>query len=334
MGLSKAEALGSLLDASNYNQVLLSRGGMEGRVGKKCAELYEKLRSVAANIYAKIDFPDEDLSSLSRDEFCEELRAVGRDIDGFASTYTTGRAVSEGVRTVICGSTNVGKSSLYNLFVGRDAAIVTDIEGTTRDTLEETVSVGRATLRLCDTAGLRDASDTVEKIGIERTKNALSKAELIIAVFDGTRGFSPDDNDFVKALNEFSAEKIAVINKADGEQKFDVSEFSSTFNNIIYMSALTGEGFEKLCCAIESAFIDERINLSTDAIIANSRQYATLVRAREHIAAALESFEAGYSEDVCCVDIEMAMADLGELDGKQVGDDIVAEIFSHFCVGK
>ena len=190
MSLSQAEALGELLEAKTHSQMLLSRSGVRGVLSDKIEELYTKLGDVLSSIYAKIDFPDEDLADMGRDDIEVSVSDIRDEAVKLASTYKTGRAVSEGIRTVICGRTNAGKSSLYNMRVGREAAIVTDIEGTTRDILEETASFGGVTLRLCDTAGLRDTDDKVESIGVDRARSEMKNAELILAVFDGTR--NPD----------------------------------------------------------------------------------------------------------------------------------------------
>ncbi|MBO5682675.1 MAG: tRNA modification GTPase, partial [Clostridia bacterium] len=183
LDLTKAEALGSLLEAENRNQLRLARNTMKGTLSAKTRELYEELRTILGGVYARIDFPDEDLAEMSTDEMQEGLEAVLDKTKKLASTYRTGHAVNDGIKTVICGPANAGKSSVYNRLTGEESAIVTDIAGTTRDILRDTVTLGKATLRISDTAGLRATEDTVESIGIKRALAEIDSAELILAVF-------------------------------------------------------------------------------------------------------------------------------------------------------
>ena len=332
MKLTQAEALGYLLDAENENQLLLSRGGMRGALSEKTSLLYGELVDVMGSIYAKIDFPDEDLNELSRDEMREAVERVRCSVLDLSETYRTGRAVNEGIRTAICGHTNVGKSSIYNRIVGRDAAIVTDIEGTTRDLLTETVSFGGVTLRLCDTAGLRETEDVVESIGIKRAKDELEKCELVFAVFDSAE-LTEDDKTFYEDLISKGKKVIALYNKSD---IFDYTAHNlpDIFEKKIFVSADTGEGFETLKKLVGDMYIDGTISLYSDAVVMDERQYSSLVLAHEALERALATIDAGMSLDVCSVDIEAALSELGELDGREVGEDVVANIFKRFCVGK
>ena len=193
MRLSEAEALGNLLEASSDTQLKLARSGVQGALADRIDAIYDGLRSTLTSVYAAIDFPDEDLSEMSREEIIESIDRGLSEIKRLSATYSTGRAINEGVLTVICGRTNAGKSSVYNRILGYDAAIVTDIEGTTRDVLKESATLGKTLLRLCDTAGLRDTDDRVESIGIERTKSEMERADLILAVFDRSRPLTDED---------------------------------------------------------------------------------------------------------------------------------------------
>ena len=254
------------------------------------------------------------------------------------STYRTGRAVSEGVRTVICGRTNAGKSSIYNLIVGRQAAIVTDIEGTTRDILEETAQLGRVTLRLCDTAGLRDTEDRVESIGVERAKDAMRAAELILAVFDGTKPFDSENDGFISELCGCGGCVIALINKSDSFESADGRLLdrlgAAGIENIVYVSAKSGEGLSELGQRVDDCFTDGSIDLRHDAVLTDAMQHTAVSRAAERLAAVRDAMVAGYELDLCCIDAEAAMNALGEINGRNVNDDIVSSIFSKFCVGK
>ncbi len=334
LDLTEAEALGNLLEAKTAGQLRLAGNGMRGALTKKTAPLYDSLRAMLGSIYAKIDFPDEDLSEMTAEQMTDSLGRVLLETERLLSTYKTGKAVNEGIKTVICGRTNAGKSSVYNRLTGEDSAIVTDIEGTTRDILKDTVSLGKTTLRICDTAGLRETSDKVESIGIERALAELEAAELVLAVFDASKPLSDDDFHLIERLRALHCPVIALINKSDISANIDASAVISSFERVISVSAKDGDGFDRLAEAVDSLFIDGSLDLSTDAVVADARQYAALARAAESLRTALSAISAGTSLDLCCIDIESAMQALGDLEGREVGEDIVSEIFSKFCVGK
>ena len=335
MGLSSAEALADLLEAQNREQLLLAHSGMKGRTEAESRAVYEELRHILASVYVVIDYPDEDLADMTREEMTEALAGCAEKLRRLAATYRTGHAVAEGIGTVICGRPNVGKSSLYNRLVGRDAAIVTDVEGTTRDLLTETAALGRVTLRLTDTAGLRETGDAVERIGVERARNELEAAELIFAVFDGSREPDEADKALVGELRKIGGEVVAVINKSDVGADPKTVDFCRTLcKNVVYLSAKTGEGIEELTAVVERLFTDGALDLKEDAILTNARQHAAVLRAVENAERAERALREGYPIDLCCHDAEEAMAALAELDGRAVSEELVSEIFSHFCVGK
>ena len=333
--LSEAEALGALLEAQTQGQLLLSRNGMSGILSSELKGLYDRLCEIVTSVYAKIDFPDEDLAELSTEEILRRLEEIHTKLDRLCATYGTGRAVCEGIRTVLCGRTNAGKSSLYNQLVGRNAAIVTDIAGTTRDLLEETVTVGHVMLRLCDTAGLRESDDPVERIGIARAKEQLDAAELVLAVFDRSAPLTDEDTSLLEKLRALTVPVLILLNKCDLDAAWDATALDGfDEENMLTVSGSEGVGVDALRERIEALFLDGTLDLRSDAIVANARQYAALCRAMEHVAGALAAVRAAFSEDVSCVDLELAMAALAEVDGRAVTEDIVSQIFSHFCVGK
>lgn len=334
MDLSAAEALGNLLEAQTRDQLILAHAGMGGRTGEKCRAIYEKLRHLLASVYVTIDYPDEDLADMSREEITTEFAGCAAELRRLCDSYRTGHAIAEGVRTVICGKPNVGKSSLFNLLVGRDAAIVTDVEGTTRDVLTASASAGRVTLNLCDTAGLHDTEDRVEQIGVERTRGELERAELVLAVFDASA--SPDENDrkLIDVLQKQPATVIAVCNKTDRTGGAVPAVWQGLFAHTVAVSAKSGEGMAELCHRIDGLFTDGAIDLREDAVLTGARQHAAALRACAACEDGAAALAAGYPLDACCTDAEVAMSALAELDGRAVSEDIVSEIFSHFCVGK
>ena len=335
LGLGQAEAVGALLEAKTRSQLALSQGGMGGRLGARCAELAEQLRSVAVSCMAAIDFTDEDLREMSREEMISATAEAVSGLRTLAATWRTGRAVAEGIPTVLCGRANVGKSALYNRLVGRDAAIVTAIAGTTRDMLTETVEFGGVTLRLTDTAGLRETEDPVEAIGVGRARNALAEAELVLAVFDGASALDEDDEAMLGLLPTLEAATFVLANQADrGLLPETVERLRAAGKPVALISAETGEGMDALADAVAGRFLDGSLDLREDAIVTGARQYAALVRAAEAAETALIALRDGMPEDLCCVDLELALGALDEVDGRAVSEDIVGEIFSRFCVGK
>lgn len=332
MDLAGAEALGALLEADTAGRLALARGGMEGRLSEATRRCYQQLSALLADAYAKIDFPDEDLNTMSREALTEALVACAGEVRALADTWQSGRAVAEGIETVICGPVNAGKSTLYNALVGREAAIVTDIAGTTRDVLTETVALGRLTLRLSDTAGLRNATDAVEQIGISRAEAALGSAELIFAVLDGSRAPDEDTNALLARLLPMEKRVIVVLNKQDAAAVFS-PEALAGFSHVVRLSATRGE-IAPLVAETEGMFLTEGLDLRYDAVVANARQYAALDRAAEALHRAVEALRLDIPLDAACIEAELAMSALGEVDGRAVGEDIVADIFSHFCVGK
>lgn len=335
LGLSAAESLGNMLEAQTKEQLLLAHGAMEGRIEAECRTLYDALCAVLAGIYAAIDYPDEDLADMSREEMQDALSSELASLERLCATYQTGHAIAEGIPTVLCGRPNVGKSSLYNRLVGRDAAIVTAIEGTTRDVLTEVASIGRVTVRLFDTAGLRESADPVEQIGVQRAQQALDEAELVLAVFDGTALPTAEDAELIARLKQSSAVCIALLNKADLAASSAADDFyRAQFDRVLPVSAVTGEGLEALRTTVEQLFIDGKLDTGADAVLINARQHAAVLSAAVAVRRALDILRQGHPIELACSDTEAAMESLAQVDGRAVSEDIVAHIFSHFCVGK
>lgn len=339
LSLSQAEAVGMLIDAESEEQMWLASSHEKGTMTRRVDSLYEKLKTIVTGVYANVDFPDEDLAELSESEVLEELYAIEKELSELKSSYRVGKAVCEGIKTVIVGKPNTGKSSLLNRLLGRERAIVTDIAGTTRDTIEESIVCGRVMLRLCDTAGIRESNDAVERIGVERSLKMMEEAELILAVFDLSRKMDSEDEDIIKKLDAVECPKIAVLNKSDIASEFDKDGLSKYgFTHTVEISAAAenenASGVGKLKEIIEKLYIDGEIDYNSYAVITNARQNASVTRALDYVKNAIGTLKGGDTSDMAGFDLEAALSELSELDGRRVTEEIVDGIFHRFCVGK
>ena len=335
--LTEAEAISDLLEAKSREQLRLSSDSARAALSGKILAIRKQLVELMSSIYARIDYPDEDLGDFTDDQVLTRLYNIKEDCQLLLSTYRTGRAITEGISTVICGKPNAGKSSLYNLLLGEDAAIVTDIPGTTRDVLCRSIPLGRVMLNVSDTAGIRenDSMDTVERIGIEKSRAEIKKSQLLFAIFDISRPFDEEDELILKAASESNATKIALLNKTDLTPVFDENKLSG-FDAVIRISAkeCEEETISALRDIVDRLFTDEKIVSGADPIISSARQHASLTRALDFVNTAIESLELGFSQDAASTDVERALGAISELDGRAVNEEIVADIFSKFCVGK
>ncbi len=330
LGLTEAEAIATLLDARSEAQVRLSAA--RGILSSHLDECYRELLTLTSSAEAVIDFPEEDLAELSDEELATRLAALTERIRSLTDSYRTGRSVAEGVRAVIVGRPNVGKSSLYNLLVGEDAAIVSDTPGTTRDVLERTVPLGSVLLRLFDTAGLRRSEDPIEMLGVDRARRALSEAELVLAVFDAAAPLTDEDRALLTSLPS-EATAVAILNKSDLPARIEREEIEAHVAHVLEMSA-THDTTEALSQLVGRLFTDGALSIGEDAIVASARQYAALKATHQCLVAAGEALAAAMPADMYLKDLEAALCALGEVDGRTVNEEIVREIFSHFCVGK
>jgi len=333
--LAKTEAVSGLIEAETEAQMRIFSSGSVSALEATVESIKSDILSVMTQMYAKIDYPEEDLSDIPRDKLCETVEELLLRCVKLNDTYRTGYAVTNGIKCVICGKANAGKSTLYNALLGYEAAIVTDIRGTTRDVLEHTLSLGNMTLRLYDTAGLRsDATDSVELIGIQRTEQAIDNAELVLVLFDSSAPLDDEDIRLAEKLKDFEGEVIAVISKQDIEsEKFDSEFISNSFKNTVSLSAKDGR-IDALKQKIESLFLDESIEIGKDAVIIGARQAAAIEGAVIALTDGANAARLGFGEDICAMYLESALTSLSELDGRSVSEDIVDGIFSKFCVGK
>ena len=329
LDLTKAESIMGLISARNESELRLSRAAHLGKVSEKIEKIEADLVSADASIAAFSDYPDEDIEDLSSENFLKMLNGAKVEIENMLKTYDAGRILREGIETVIVGKPNVGKSTLMNMLSGAQRSIVTDVAGTTRDVIEDTVAVGDIMLRLADTAGIHSTDDTVEIIGVERAKERIGTAELVLAVFDCTSPLDSDDLSLLKDIKDKNT--IIIINKTDLENKIDVSAFEGM--SIVEISAKNNLGYEKLCEEIMR--LSGVANLSPDsAILIGERQRACAERALDGVNEAINALQTGCTMDAVGVCVDDAIAALFELTGKRVTNEVTNEIFRKFCVGK
>ena len=337
LSLSESQAVGMLIDADTKERMKLSGGAVRGNVSRKIEEISASLLDTMTALYAAIDYPEEDVGDEGERQIAGTLGNASKEVSRLLDSYKTGRAINEGIRTVICGQPNVGKSSLFNRMTGEESAIVTSVAGTTRDILRETVSFGGITLRISDTAGIHGSDDLVEKIGIDRAEKEIRDAELIIAVFDSNRNLGEEDRRLLELVNSAECAKIAVLNKTDlGVVLTDdeYAEIKASADCTVEVSAKDESGIDTLAGAVSELYGSDKIDPASDAVIWDVRQREMLTRSRNALDQALMGIEYGAPIDAVCTYAEEALAALNETDGRGIDETIVDEIFRRFCVGK
>ena len=339
MDLIQAEAVADLIDAESPAAARNAVGQLEGRLSRGVGEIYDGLMEVVSRFYAVVDYPDEDIDPLTQGQLTQTLARSETALEALLATFRRGQLLRQGVPAVILGKPNAGKSSLLNALLGYDRAIVTDVAGTTRDTVEEKVQVGHVLLRLCDTAGLRDSDDPIEQLGVARSRQALDQADLILLVCDGTQEMGEEDTALLdQALDQ--ADTLLVMNKSDlpgyGCPMFRAEDTAHTLS-VVGLSAKTGLGLEFLeeeLVRRAQALLPQAGQRASELLLTNQRQTDAVRRAAESVARAGQALEQGVTPDALLTDVEQAMAALGELTGRTVREDITSRIFQRFCVGK
>ena len=338
MDLTEAEAVMDLISAKGELARKNSVSVLNGYIYERIKSIREEVLYIIARIEAALDDPEH----MSLEGYEEEIREKITDIRGRISSlinsYENGRLVNEGIKTAIVGKPNVGKSSLLNMLLNENRAIVTQIPGTTRDTLEETVIFGGISLNLIDTAGIHDTFDSVEKIGIQRSEEAIKKADLVIFIVDSSRDVTQEDDHIISLIE--GKKVICIMNKCDLPEEISIMEFKSHFENYeekpIYIkaSAYTGQGRDEIIKAIEDMFYEGKIDFNDEVFLSNVRQKNCLCDADSSLLKVLDSIDADMPEDFLSIDLMSAYSSLGEIIGEEVNDDLVDKIFSEFCMGK
>ena len=329
MDLTQAEAVIDLIDAETADAAANAAGQLGGAMLRKIDPIYMSLVDVCSHFHAVLDYPDEDIEPFELRQHRDVLEKAVNALAAILSTFRRGQRLKNGVRAVILGSPNVGKSSLLNALCGYDRVIVTDVAGTTRDTVEESVTLGRHLLRLLDTAGIHETDDRIEKLGVERAVEAVRSAELAIFVCDRSRALNDADREAMRAAMD-APHSIAVLNKSDLPAVLQPSDLP--FDCVVPVCAKTGEGLDLFEQALDLVFPEG--TPCDGSILTNERQADAVLRAGKSLDAALTSLRQGVTPDAVLVDVEAAMSALGEVTGRTMREDITNRIFERFCVGK
>ena len=332
--LLQAESVIDVINAKSEKEAKTGIKQLEGFLSEKIAEIKKEIMDVMVNIDVSIDYPEYDVDEVTSKQITDMLDSVGKKLTKLEKSFDNGKIIKEGIKTAIIGRPNAGKSSLLNAILKENRAIVTEYEGTTRDTIEEFVTVNGIPLKLIDTAGIRKANDEVEKIGIEKSKEIANEADLIIAIFDASKELTQED---LEILNLAKNKKtIIILNKMDLESKIDENDerLKAVSNSILKISALKKQGIEELYDEISNLFELNEINLDQDIVITNVRHKNLIEKALESVKKAKETMENKMPLDIIAIFIKDILEDLANITGEIVTDDIIDEIFSKFCLGK
>jgi len=332
LDLTQAEAVIDLIESETPSAVYNAAGQLRGAVSLKLEPIYESLINMMSHFHAVIDYPDEDIDEFKLQNYMSVLTDIDKELHQMLDTHERSKVLRDGIPTAIIGRPNTGKSSLLNALLGYDRAIVTDIAGTTRDTIEEKVLIGRVLLRLIDTAGLQKTSDTVEKLGVDRTIAAINKAGLVVLVLDGSKPLTDGDYEALRSIPP-DTPKIAVVNKSDLPAALKSAQLADQNIEFCSVSALTGEGLDSLDGKIQKLF-PEFSSVPSGELITNVRQAEAISRAAKSIRLAIDALKDDVTSDAVLTDLEAALSTIGEVTGKTVREDIISQIFNRFCVGK
>ena len=328
MDLSSAEAVIDIIDAETAEAAKNAAGQLGGAIARKIEKIYDMLTDISSHYHAVLDYPDEDIEDFVMASYERDISGAVATLQRLSDSYKSGRILQGGIPAAIVGRPNAGKSSLLNALLGYDRAIVTDIPGTTRDTIQEKLKLGGVLLRLTDTAGLRDTEDVIERLGVERSRQALEEAELVLAVIDGSEKLTPEDAEII-AMAGTAPAAILVISKSDLGKTALIPE---TKLPVVEISSVTGAGISELENTVKKLF--PLPDAPAGEILTNIRQAEAVKRALVSLNAALDAMSSGCTPDIVLTETETAMSCLGELNGRTIREDVTNRIFSRFCVGK
>lgn len=332
--LLQAESVIDIINAKSDKELKAGVKQLEGFLSNEIAKIKQEILDVMVNIEVAIDYPEYDVDDVTNKQISDMLDSVENKLKRLESSFDNGKIIKEGIKTAIVGKPNAGKSSLLNAILKEDRAIVTEIEGTTRDTIEELVAINGIPLKLVDTAGIRKAKDEVEKIGISKSREIAKEADLIIAIFDSSKDLTDED---IEILNLIKGKKVIILlNKIDLNSKIDEndSRLLDVSRDIIKVSALNNLGIDKLYEKITDMFNLDQINLDNEVLITNLRQKNLITKAIEHIQETKNTMSNNMPLDIVAISIKEILEDLGSITGDEVSEDIIDEIFSKFCLGK
>ena len=332
--LLQAESVIDIINAKSEKELKTGIKQLKGSLSKEIEKIKQEIMDVMVNIEVTIDYPEYDVEDVTNIQISDMLDSIEKKLDKLRRSFDNGKIIKEGIKTAIIGKPNAGKSSLLNAILKEDRAIVTEIEGTTRDTIEEFVTINGIPLKLIDTAGIREAKDEVEKIGISKSREIANEADLVIAIFDATKEFTKDDIEILNIIK--GKEAIIVLNKIDLETKIkeNDSRLLESSKNIVSISALNNMGLEKIYNKITELFNLDQINLDNENLITNIRQKNLIEEAIKDVKNAEKSLNLGMPIDIIAISIKGILEDLGKITGEEVSEDIINEIFSKFCLGK
>ena len=328
--LSQAEAIADLINAKSDKEAKEAANQLEGSLSKKIGEIEQDLLNSIINIEVVIDYPEYDIDEVQGVDSKKELIAIKEKLEKLKESFNRGKILKDGIKTVILGKPNAGKSSLLNAILNEERAIVSNIEGTTRDTIEEYININGISLKLIDTAGIREANNEIEKIGVQKSTALANSADLILAVFDSSKELDEEDKEILRIIKDKNA--IILLNKSDlKESKIEISDTKAPIINI---SAKTKKGLEDLYSKIEEMFEINNFSNDNDILITNERHKNQIEKAIKNVDEAVESINNNIPVDISTIYIKEALENLGEITGKNVTEDIINEIFKKFCLGK
>lgn len=331
LDLSEAESVMTLISAQGEQGANAAFNQLEGSLSRKIEKINSSLLSLAAHIAAWVDYPDDEIEELGNNELYSTIYNAYLELCALLNNFDSGMAVTNGVEAAIVGKPNVGKSTLMNLLTGYDRSIVTEIEGTTRDVVEETVNLNGCILRISDTAGMRETGDIVEKLGVERSRKKLERAAIVFAVFDLSKPLSDEDKELIDECKDKNV--IPIVNKTDLEPRLNVDYIKNKLGSPLFISAKSGDGYNELCDRVAELMGTKNFD-TTSAMLVNERQRICCQKASDALKDALDALNIGLTPDAIGVCIDDAIAALLELTGQKASEAVVDEVFKQFCVGK